>query len=506
MDSEDGSWYSEDVDIDDVPELPREREGALHYHMESSYAGDTWRSQYIRSVRRWKVWYERCKPHELRRFVVDRGLEDPFPKGVTLKYFYLRILDRADRAWRFRFQDLPPEMRLLVYRGLLSIPEPSQQQFLAGAPWDTHPAILQTSKEVYNEAKAELYDNNVFSVRFEAVAEDHGNVRKYVKVHKDRSAVVCAHERYFRMPDGIDDYPEFFRRISSLEIQVKYTIEGTEGVLGDGAWPLNNFLYTLASFLMDGHRIRSLHLDLDFDAEMEEFNFETTLYPLLRLRNIPNVTVSGQLPVRIKNKLISKLQSTEPAFNTMRLWKLLTDQAYTQLQIHEAMHDETECTCGECPLPDCIEELNFRMRILDERRSECSSTSRLEENFMARLAALRNVLKRVEAGELQSLVKDLAERQAALRKYEAVTDEGRLDEAAKIWTGETDDDAAKYDADDVWSDDDHASASGEPNTTDEDQALQRRRPISGNEDSHEKPPNTMPHSDPTLGIAESESL
>ena len=85
-----------------------------------------------------------------------------------------------------------------------------------------------------------------------------------------------------------------------------------------GAWPLNHFLYTLSSFLMDGHRLKHLHLKLDISAEMDESNYGMILYPLRRLRNVPKVTVEGHIPYHVNRKLTSDIESNEPAFNTMR--------------------------------------------------------------------------------------------------------------------------------------------------------------------------------------------
>lgn len=56
----------------------------------------------------WTVHYEKCTPAQLKSFVKQRGIIDPYPTGLTLKYFYIKLLVAADRyPRRFRFLDLP---------------------------------------------------------------------------------------------------------------------------------------------------------------------------------------------------------------------------------------------------------------------------------------------------------------------------------------------------------------------------------------------------------------
>ena len=148
---------------------------------------------------------------------------------------------------------------------------------------------------------------------------------------------------------------------------------------------------------------------------------------------------------------MADLSSGEPTFNTMRHWKLLTDEARAQLSIHEAMHEDVHCICGECPVPACIEELSHILYSLEEAKEESCFNSCLEENFMARLAMLQSQLMRVKVTDVEVLVKNLIEKRAALTAYEAVSDDGRLREAAKTWGGNVFNDAMKYGADDDWS-------------------------------------------------------
>ncbi|KAK3707253.1 hypothetical protein LTR37_012254 [Vermiconidia calcicola] len=451
-DSNDGSDCSDESGCSDESDSSErsvtfwETEGMMYDNIESSYLCETIPPRYRwRPGGRRQVHYDRCKPAQLKRFVNDRLLADPFPGGVTLKYFYIRALEKADRGWRFRFMGLPPEMRLLVYRNLLNFQSITHA---FACPGKVYPAILRTCKLANTEAKAILYDENVFTILYEADALDHGGTRKIANVHGDVRAAQCGHAKYFYIPKSIDDYPDFFRRVARLEIRLTYMKTGTAHVLGDGFWPLNHYLYALASFLMDGHRLKSVHLKLEMPTDMEDTDYGTILYPLRRLRNVRGLTISGHVPPHVERKLVCDLTSTEPVFNTMRHWKLLSDEATAQFNIHEAMHGGMECMCEGCPMLGNFEELGFHSYSLDEAKLEGCFGSRLEENFIARLSGLRKVLKKAYVADLQELVADLIAKRIAFKRYEAVSDDGRLEEAANLWTGKIYDDAAKYASDD----------------------------------------------------------
>ena len=451
MEHDSGSMYSVDTDISHDDGVMWEQEGVLLHHRENSYVNPA-RMWYGR-IRDGKINYDYCKPEELKRFVVNRLLSDPYPQGVTLKYFYLRFLNRDDRDRHFRFMDLPPEMRLMVCRNLL-LKEPA---YICQYDYNRdklYPAILQTCRQLNQEASGILYDESTFRVVFVAGGGETGHGRAVsAQIHQEFKSSLCLHAPWLRVPRGIDDYPEFFRRISRVQLHLRFVSHGQVTLSENATWPLNHFLYSLASFLMDGHRLKLFTLKLDISSTVEDSKYGMIFYPLRRLRNIGDVDIEGHIPDNIKAKLIADLESSEPAFNTMRHWKLITDELQAQLDIHEAMHDEIECACGECSMPDCIEEIGFRLSHLDDMGFKSGFSSRLEENFMAHLAGVRKFLNRAKIDELKELVETLILKRQAMIKYERVSDDGRLDEAAKIWAGEMHDYSLKYEPEDDWSDD-----------------------------------------------------
>ena len=417
--------------------------GILHSWFEPSHLPESKPSRYYTKL---FIDYEYCTPAELKRFVNKRGLKDPYPAGITLKYPYIRLLERADRERRFRFMDLPPEMRLLVYRDILLF-KPSKD-----ARKQCNTAILRTCSQIHKEATGVLYDENTFICSYSTSTNDTGNLLKSAVVHNHTTSTGCVHMPYLQIPQGIDDYPKFLQRMARLTIDVSCELDVVEDdPLVECYWPLNHFLYTLASFLMDGHRLRSVEVRVHIDDDLDDQDFGKIFYPLRRLRNVRNVQISG-MPDKYKKKLIADMKSNEPAFNTMRQWKLLEDETVAHLNLLEALHGEVECLCGQCPMPECIEDLLENLRQLNEGKIEDCLNSRLEENLIARLAKLRNTLLEARVDDLEDLVEAVKAKRAALKEYEAVTDDGRLDEAAKIWYGKLYNDAEKYGSDHDWSD------------------------------------------------------
>lgn len=139
----------------------------------------------------------------------------------------------------------------------------------------------------------------------------------------------------------------------------------------------------------------------------------------------------------------------------MRQWKLLEDEAHAQFAVLETLHDDMGCSCGECPMPECMMEFTGMMENIHGISERAFSSSVLEEHFTARLAYLRQALHKVDLNDLKAFVNVLIAKRKSLQGYEAVTDDGRLGEAAEIWKGKTYGDALRMDTDltEDWSDD-----------------------------------------------------
>lgn len=85
--------------------------------------------------------YHKCTIAELRAFHKSKtGEEAPITKEACAKDTLLKVLRKIDRTATFRFMDLPPEMRNLIYEQLLSNDRSSHP------PRDAYTAILRTSR------------------------------------------------------------------------------------------------------------------------------------------------------------------------------------------------------------------------------------------------------------------------------------------------------------------------------------------------------------------------
>ena len=108
--------------------------------------------------------YNKCTPTELRTFIRNRSsltssnsaeLED------FLKPHLVARLGMLDKHSRFRFLDLPPEIRLEVYRHILVARDCSEPFEAADQIIET--SLLRTCKLIYKEAEQVLYGENEFA-------------------------------------------------------------------------------------------------------------------------------------------------------------------------------------------------------------------------------------------------------------------------------------------------------------------------------------------------------
>jgi hypothetical protein len=105
-----------------------------------------------------------------------------------------------------------------------------------------------------------------------------------------------------------------------------------------------------------------------------------------------------------------------------------------------------------------MEEIFFRTFHLQNMSMDSCFSSRQEEHFMAHLATMRKFIDRAKAKDLTALVDELIRKREALKAYEAVSDGGRLEEAAKIWAGKEHNHSLKCDPEEDWKEDSDGTA------------------------------------------------
>ena len=185
----------------------------------------------------------------------------------------------AERDYTCHILRLSIEIRLVIYRHLLlyGCPDVDNQlplsQLLVGR---VHPAILQTCKQIYDEARSISYDENTVFAGIQVQDIHNFGVAVHTRVHHHVVEPTAPTQLWLNLPMGIFSFPEILTIISRLQVYV--------GARGRGeicTRPLNAFLCTLASFLMmRGHRLKTLYLMVDFSADYYITNaMYSTIFP-----------------------------------------------------------------------------------------------------------------------------------------------------------------------------------------------------------------------------------
>ncbi|KAK5114223.1 hypothetical protein LTR85_010288 [Meristemomyces frigidus] len=327
---------SDDSDSSEMSTVTLEGEGMITDLFESSYLPTRKPPKYYWCLE--TLNYDRCSSRELKAFIAARGLEDPYPAGLTLKWFYIPVLEKADKAPKpFRFLDLPPEMRNMVYTELLTLPDCTCPKHCI-----CFPQILRTSRQIYDEAVPVLYGENHINCTFFAAPRAVG-VEKYVRIH---TTSPCHHpspdtNRFSVVPSGMSAYPDFLKRVNHLSININLDYALLDDFDDDAIemaevavmW-MGRCLLNLASFLVDGHRLKTLEIHFISDDEYVEYEqADECLYPLRRIRNVTKVMVDGTVDDETIAAIKSELPDTTPAFNTIKAFTLLRDEANAYIKL-----------------------------------------------------------------------------------------------------------------------------------------------------------------------------
>ena len=270
--------------------------------------------------------YESSTPTELRRYIKNRGLTDPYPQGLTLKYFYLRLLDHDDQEKSFRFLDLIPELRNMVYKELLTF------ELCPNCPAvhePCHPGILRTSKQIYKEAKTILYANNEVHCRITASGPliGYGRADFFASIHgREVMGRPQSHERLDSLFHGMKYIPDYLRQIQKLHVDVVFT----GGTKETASFSLQSCLLNLASFLMDDHALKKLRVHI-YDATLDDIDYtdmlDAIVYPLRRLHGVNEVELTGVSDELMSEVIADMRSTTKPHFNTMKHMYQLQQEA-----------------------------------------------------------------------------------------------------------------------------------------------------------------------------------
>lgn len=351
--------------------------------------------------------YDGCTITQLKMFIRDRRLSSP----RSFKVDYIRTLAQADRHPVFRFMDLPAEMRNEIYRYLLIL-----QEVRPGKAF-CHPAILETCKEINREGSSILYGENPILCSFAVTSHDNiYQLSRESRVHNTYHSHDRAHFRSGGIPfesitDGLEDFPDFLRRISHIRIHLKFE-EGPNTQLHDaGLQKLNNFLANFASALMDEHKLESLEVSVKLQPEGGEeqarLKTATILFPLRRLRDLKHITIDGSVSDVVRAKLSQEVQRPDAAFNTVRCLSKYSKEAQALENLVEDMDMSSRymvCQCEDCEhdatSPFSL-QIGNRREELKQYAVEGFSSTRKELFLRAHLFDFRRWLDRMDIKTLR---------------------------------------------------------------------------------------------------------
>ena len=203
---------------------------------------------------------------------------------ATCRHHYDALTKANDEA-AFRFMDLPPELRNLVYRELLVLPNKSLT---------CHPQILRASQLIHGEATGLLYGENVvqITVHFNEVWIHSTRFRTYYPRTNTRNDD-------FRHLVGTD----FLRQVQHLRIVFGFSPAAR--IQATPVFPhiamIGNVICSVARHLAASHRLRSLEIDLTSAVRYRRCrahsglvqSMETAFYPLRLLGRIPSLSLNG---------------------------------------------------------------------------------------------------------------------------------------------------------------------------------------------------------------------
>lgn len=139
--------------------------------------------------------YTMCTPSELRGFIKDRVTLTPEESDMLNQFRKSHLvahLQALDQSMTFRFLDLPPELRLEVYRHILI---GRNREVLEAPDQAIETAILRTCNLIYHEAEPVLYCENDFSMALN-INNDEDEQFLHQGTHMTATGSTCANYHY----------------------------------------------------------------------------------------------------------------------------------------------------------------------------------------------------------------------------------------------------------------------------------------------------------------------
>ncbi|KAH9828018.1 hypothetical protein Tdes44962_MAKER09496 [Teratosphaeria destructans] len=216
--------------------------------------------------------YRACKATDLMHFIFSRTLQKQ-PKRA--KRVYTAKLRALDRNVTFRFLDLAPELRVMVYRELLPT------EHLADRDREFHTSILRASKDVHQEAEGVLYGTALLPLCLRLHQSHKGGVTTDVQFgHHYPDATRIRHSH--RIADL--KWPRYVRHFTRVQVHISFRRPPKHPVADLTFYQLSHALYTLTGLLSNSPHFHELRVHIDpTDLPSSAAKAALALAPLAKL-------------------------------------------------------------------------------------------------------------------------------------------------------------------------------------------------------------------------------
>ncbi|KXT15465.1 hypothetical protein AC579_10588 [Pseudocercospora musae] len=240
--------------------------------------------------------YRRYKKADLVRFARHRRLTVSSSRPGKSPHYsdYAKALEAADRDATFRFLDLAPELRTLIYNDLLILDD----------SFTCFPQILRTCKQIKNEATNTLYGHNLIDIRIRP-----DNIRAHGQLCGDYSPIAAD----LSLSDTSKiHWPDLLHRAQFIRVSLASNVwrnlrTRPATALSDLSKRIiiGGIVHSLCEFLAKKHRLRRIQFDFDLVAH-DGVQLHQTLYPVRllgstvqvpTLRGLPVVPLQGELDI-----------------------------------------------------------------------------------------------------------------------------------------------------------------------------------------------------------------
>lgn len=237
--------------------------------------------------------YFACTVPELQAFLESRtGNRNGDGAPIrSQKAYYVNALRGLDRHAQFRFLDLAPELRNLVYQELLTWADVKTNG--EGSCW---PQILATSSQVYREAKDIIYADNAAHVALDVLlSEPEAGYLTVGSAHRHLGPqqTPIRHYSNFRWPAYLQ---RFHRIVVTVDVQgIQFMDSIGSRTFEYGGIMINSLLYCLSCQLVESTSLD--HLDLRIKDAHQTVRVEDVpqiVWPLTKLGLPPScISISG---------------------------------------------------------------------------------------------------------------------------------------------------------------------------------------------------------------------